>query len=130
MKFLELEAAYLVIGAFIMIVTIYVTTRPFMAKSAFKIGVTGVFLLLCIFIGLHYFITTNRMAEVSDRFISGKPVICENKIQRKAEQSVIISKELGWSLKDDIFTNPQYSRGFHSARCINLYTKEFPKPTK
>ena len=130
MKFLELEAAYLVIGTFILVVTIFVTTRPFMSKSAFKIGVTGVFILLSIFIGLHYFITTNRMAEVSDRFISGKPVICENRIQRKAEQSVIISKALGWSLKNDIFTNPQYSRGFHTARCISLYTKDFPKPSK
>lgn len=129
MKFLELEAAYLVIGAFILIVTAFVTTRPFVGKNAFKIGFPGVFIILSIFIGMHFYITTSRIAEVSERFTAGKPVICENKIQRKTEQSVIISKDLGWSLKDDVFTNPQYARGFHSARCISFYNKEHPKPT-
>jgi hypothetical protein len=130
MKFLELEAAYLAIGIFILAVTAFVTTREFVGKNAFKIGFPGVFIILSIFILLHYYITTNRMSEVETRFNDNKPVICENRIQRKAEQSVIISKSLGWSLENDIFTNPQYARGFHTARCINFYTKEFPESTK
>jgi hypothetical protein len=126
MKFLELEAAYLVIAAFILIVTVFVTTRPFVGKNAFKIGFPMVTAILAIFIIAHYVITTNRMDDVQTRFNDNKPVICENKIQRKTEQSVIISKALGWSLKDDLFSNPQYTRDFHTARCIELFTKEFP----
>ncbi len=128
MKFLELEAAYLVIGAFIMVVTLFVTTRPFVGKNAFKIGVPFVFCALAFFIGLHYYVTTERMAGVKERFDNGMPVICENKIQRKAAKSIIIRKKLGWSLEEDIFTNPKYARGFHTARCIKFYTEEFPEP--
>jgi energy-coupling factor transporter transmembrane protein EcfT len=128
MKFLELEAAYLVIGVFILIITAIVTTRSFVGKNAFKIGFTGVFIFLSICILLHYFITTNRMEEVKNRFNENNPVICENKIERKIEQSIIITKELGWKLEGDIFVNPQYIRGFHTARCISYYDKKHPKP--
>lgn len=130
MKFLELEAAYIVIGIFILVVTAIVTTRSFVGKNAFKIGFPFVFVSLTFFICLHYYVTTDRMEGVSERFHDGKPVICENKIQRKTEQSVIISKALGWELKDDLFTNPEYVRGFHSARCIKFFTKEFPEEEK
>ena len=127
MKFFELEAAYIVIGIFILVVTAFVTTRPFVGKNAFKIGFPLVFGFLCVAIGLHYYITTDRMDGVSQRFNEGKPVICENRIQRKTEQSVIITQDKGWTLKDDLFTNPQYVRGFHTARCIKFFTKEFPE---
>ena len=127
MKFLELEGAYLVIGAFILIVTTFVTTRPFVGKNAFKIGFPGVFIILSFFIIAHYIVTTNRMETVQNRFAEGKPVICENRAQRKVAQSVIIIERLGWSLKNDVFTNPAYVRGFHSARCLELFNEEFPK---
>ena len=128
MRFLELEAAYLVIGVFILVVTTFVTTRPFVGKNAFKIGFPFVFIMLSFFIGMHYYITTDRMDGVQERFDAGMPVICENRIQRKAERSIIITKKLGWSLDEDIFVNPKYSRGFHTARCLKHYTEEFPEP--
>ena len=56
--FLELEAVYLVIGAFIMTVTVVVTTRDFMPKVAFKRGMLGVGGTLVLMIGFHYNMTT------------------------------------------------------------------------
>ncbi len=127
MKFLELEGAYLAIGVFILIITTYVTTRPFVGKNAFKIGFPMVFSVLAFFILAHYFVTTNRMDTAEKRFLSGKPIICENRVQRKVSPSIIISQKQGWSLEDNLFTNPEYSRGFHSARCLELFTPEFPE---
>jgi hypothetical protein len=117
-KFLELEGAYLVIAAFIMVVTVFVTTRPFMGKSAFKIGVPLVFVILATLIFAHFYVVTSRMSEVKTTFLDNKSVICENRTQRKVAQSIIISKELGWSLQGDNFSNPEYNRTFHTARCL------------
>lgn len=39
-------------------------------------------------------------------------------IGRKAAQSVIVSKDLGWRMEGDLFTHPGYTRTFHAARCI------------
>ncbi|RXJ57610.1 hypothetical protein [Candidatus Marinarcus aquaticus] len=124
--FFELEAAYIVIGIFILAVTAFVTTRPFVGRNAFKIGFPGVFLILTFFIIAHYVVTTNRMNDVETRFIDHKPVICENRVQRKVNPSVIISQAQGWSLNEHIFTNPQYNRGFHTARCLELFNEEYP----
>ena len=117
-KFLELEVAYLVIAAFIMVVTVFVTTRPFMGKSAFKIGVPLVFVILATLIFAHFYVATDRMKEVETTFLNGKSIICENRVNRKGARSIIISQELGWSLENNLFTNPVYSRPFHSARCL------------
>lgn len=127
MLFLELEGAYIGIGIFILIITTYVTTRPFVGKNAFKIGFPMVFAVLAFFILAHYFVTTNRMATAEARFLSGKPIICENRVQRKVAPSIIISQKQGWALEQNIFSNPEYSRGFHSARCLELFTEEFPE---
>ncbi len=127
-KFLELEGAYLAICVFILIITTVVTTRSFVGKNAFKIGFPAVFLFLAFFIGLHFYVTTDRMNGVKERFHEGKPVICENRINRKAEQSIIISNKEGWSLDEDIFVSPKFVRPFHTARCLKFYNKEFPEP--
>jgi hypothetical protein len=127
MQFLELEGAYLVIGGFVLIVTAFVTTRSFVGKNAFKIGFPMVFAVLTFFILAHYFVTTNRMATAETRFLNGKPIICENRVQRKVAPSIIISQKQGWALEKNIFTNPEYSRSFHSARCLEHFTPEFPQ---
>ena len=118
MKFLELEAAYLVIGVFILAVTAFVTTRPFMAKGAFKKGMISVVMFMGTAIGVHYFVTTSRMDEVKAEFNRGGNVICESRARRKVAQSVIISKDKEWVLDGDIFRSKKYSRPFHSARCL------------
>ena len=118
-RFFELEVAYIVIGIFFLIVTIFVTTRDFMPKVAFKRGVIGVFAIFAFMIGLHYYLTTKRMAGVKEIFNNGETVICENKMRRTISQSVLISKKLGWRLNGDYFTNPEFERDFHTARCVD-----------
>lgn len=118
MQFLELEGGYLVIGGFILAVTIFVTTRPFMPKNSLKKGFLVVFTFLFTAILTHYLITTHRMNDVKSAFANGQNVICESRAIRKVSQSVIINQKLGWKIEDDIFISTQYERGFHTARCI------------
>ncbi len=118
MKFLELEGAYIIIAVFILAIGAFVTTREFMPKNAFKKGMPILFIILSTLILLHYYVTTNRMKEVKSAFDSGKVVICESRENRKGAQSILISKDKFWKLQEDIFVNDQYSRGFHSARCL------------
>jgi hypothetical protein len=117
-KFFILEGGYLIIAALILLVTLFVTTRPFMSKGAPKKGLAYVTLVLAFFIGAHYYITTSRMAEVRSAFENGQDVICESRVLRKAAQSVIIKKSDNWQMDGDNFVSPNFSRPFHSARCI------------
>jgi hypothetical protein len=119
-RFLQLEGGYLVIVGFILLVTIFVATRPFVAGGKnWKKAVLVVAGILMPFIFAHFYMTTTRMDEVQTRFKNGKPVICESRAIRKVAQSVIINPKLdGWYLEGDLFKSPHYTRGFHSARCI------------
>ncbi|MEA3455583.1 MAG: hypothetical protein U9R26_03665 [Campylobacterota bacterium] len=117
-KFLILEGGNLVIALFFVLIVLFVTTRSFMAKGAFKKGMTGILVVVTILIGWHYNSTVNRMIAVKIAFEKGQPVICESRMDRKAAQSVIIQKSLEWSMEGDNFTSPNYNRSFHSARCI------------
>ena len=117
-EFFILEGAYLILAFLILLVTIFVTTRPFMSKSAPKTGIISVSIILALFIGLHYYITINRIKSVKEAFKSGKKVICESRANTKAAQSIIIHKAYGWKLKGDYFTSPEFERDFHLARCI------------
>ncbi len=118
--FLELEIVYLVIGAFIMIITAFVTTRDFVPKVAFKRGMIGVGLFIGGMIAFHFNMTTSRMEGVKDIFNKGETVICENKMRRTISRSVLLSKELGWRLDGDKFKNDGYERDFHTSRCIEF----------
>jgi len=118
--FFELEAVYLVIGAFIMTVTAIVTTRDFVPRVAFKRGMLGVGGFLIFMIGFHYNMTTSRMEGVKEIFNEGKTIICENKMRRTISRSVLLSQELGWSLEGDEFVNSEYERNFHTSRCIEF----------
>ena len=115
--FFELEAVYLVIGVFIMVVTAIVTTRDFVPRVAFKRGMLGVGGFLVLMIGFHYNMTTSRMQGVKKIFNAGETVICENKMRRTISRSVLLSKELGWSIEGDKFVNSDYERDFHTSRC-------------
>ena len=118
--FFELEAVYLVIGAFIMTVTAVVTTRSFMPKVAFKRGMLLVGGFLVIMIGFHHWMTTTRMANVKEMFNNDETIICENKMRRSVSRSVLLSKDMGWSLVGDEFVNPEYERNFHTSRCLEF----------
>lgn len=127
MKFLELEAAYLVIAILILIVTAFVTTRPFSRNVSFKKIFSIVFLVLAFLIGFHYNMTSSRMNAVETRFLESNPIICENRTKKEFSRTIIIDLDGGWSLKDNVFTNPEYFKAFHSARCLEHFTQEFPK---
>jgi len=118
-RFFELEVVYLVIGLFFLAITLFVTTRDFMPKVAFKRGIIGVTLVLAVMISIHYSITTKRMAGVKEIFNEGGTIICENKMRRTISRSVILSKARGWSIEGDNFTSPDFERDFHTSRCVD-----------
>ena len=121
-NFFYLEGGYLILALIIMLVTLYVTTRPFMGKDAVKRGRGSVGTILALLIGAHYWVTTERMSEVRDAFNRGEKIICESRIIRKGAQSIILSKKLGWRLDGDYFVSDAYNRPFFTARCI-VYDK-------
>ncbi|SFV69430.1 hypothetical protein MNB_SV-14-945 [hydrothermal vent metagenome] len=117
-KFLELEAGYLVIGLVILLITLFVTTRPFFKKGAVLKGLISVGIFLAFAIGMHYKITTDRMASVKSAFKEGKTIICESRATRKVAQSVDVNINREWVLEGDVFSSVNYGRVFHTARCL------------
>ena len=118
-KFFYLEGAYLILAGIILLITLFVTTRPFMSKNAPKKGRTWVSIVLAIVIGTHFYITTSRIAEVKKAFNEGKTVVCESRMLRKMAQSIRIQKGISdWQIDGDNFVSPHYTRPFHLARCI------------
>jgi len=121
--FFELEIVYIIIGIFILVITAFVTTRDFVPRVAFKRGMFGVSSLLIFMIGFHYFMTTSRMIGVKKLFNEGVTIICENKMRRTISRSILLSKNLGWSIEGDMFVNKDYERDFHTSRCIEYKTE-------
>ena len=118
-NFLTLEGGYLALGVFILAITLFVSTRPFMPKGSVKKWMPRIFLLIAVFIAVHYIITTDRMRDVKEAFLKNEIVICESRAQRKVAQSIEIKKPREWTLSDDgMFSSPNYARKFFSARCI------------
>lgn len=116
--FLKLEAGYLGIALFVLIVTLIVTTRSFVAKGIWKKSLAIMAIIMGIFIGLHYIVTSARIYDVEKTFNTGGKVICENRAIRKVSQSVIIEKSNEWSLENHMLSSPNYNREFFTARCI------------
>jgi len=116
--FFRLEAGTLTIAAFFLAIAIFVATRPFMPAGAFRKIVIPTAIVLALLVGLHYRMTTGRMEEVKATFNRGGDIVCENRGTRTGPPSIVISQSLGWKLEGDIFTNPDFSRPFHSARCV------------
>ena len=128
--FFELEIVYIVIGIFFLLVTFFVTTRDFMPKVAFKRGILGVIVIFSIMISAHYFVTTKRIAGVKEIFNNGGTIICENKMRRTISRSVLISKELEWRLEGNYFVSDNFTRDFHTARCVDyspINPEDIPK---
>jgi len=116
--FFYLEGAYLILAGIILLVTLFVTTRPFMAKGAVKKGLVSVSMVLAVMIGAHYYVTTKRMAEVKEAFRQNRSILCESRMQRKVSQVVHIKRANGWRLEGDNFVSDYYERPFFLARCI------------
>ena len=116
--FLKLEAGYLGIALFILAITIIVSSRSFVKDGTWKKSIPIVFIILGIFIGMHYFVTTSRIYEVENTFNNNGKIICENRAVRKVSQSVTIEKTNEWTLENHMLSSPNYSREFFTARCI------------
>ena len=116
--FLKLEAGYLAIAIFILVVTIIVTTRKFIPAGVWKKALLIMTIIMGIFIGLHYIVTMDRINEVETAFNNHEKVICENRAVRKVSQSVTIEKTNEWTLENHMLSSPNYSREFFTARCI------------
>lgn len=116
--FLELEIVYIVIGAFILSITAFVTSRDFVPAGAFKKGMLIVGAFVAVMILFHYNMTTSRMNGVEKMFNDGDTIICENKMRRTISKSVLLSKEMGWKMEDHLFKHVDYERDFHTSRCV------------
>ena len=116
--FLKLEAGYLAIAIFILVVTIIVTTRKFIPAGVWKKALLIMTIIMGIFIGLHYIVTMDRINEVETACNNHEKVICENRAVRKVSQSVTIEKSNEWTLENHMLSSPNYSRDFFTARCI------------
>ena len=116
--FFKLEAGYLAIGLFALAITLIVTTRSFVPKGLWKKAIPLMTMLLAIFIGTHYFVTSQRINEVETAFTNNEKVIWENRAIRKVSQSVTIEKSNEWTLENHMLSSPNYSRDFFTARCI------------
>ena len=118
-KFFYLEGAYLILASLILLVTLFVTTRPFMSDSAPKKGLISVGVVLALLIGFHFYFTISRMEAVKEAFNEGKAVLCESRMLRNMAQVIEIKKGVaGWELKGDEFVSPNFVRTFYTARCI------------
>jgi hypothetical protein len=116
--FFKLEAGYLAIALFALAITLIVTTRSFVPKGLWKKAIPLMTMVLAIFIGTHYFVTSQRINEVENAFNNNEKVICENRAIRKVSQSVTIEKSNEWTLENHMLSSPNYSRDFFTARCI------------
>ena len=116
--FLTLEAGYLAIAIFILVVTIIVTTREFIPAGVWKKALAIMVVIMGIFIGSHYVVTIDRINEVENTFNNHEKIICENRAIRKVSQSVTIEKSNEWTLENHMLSSPNYSREFFTARCI------------
>ena len=117
-NFFFLEGAYLVLGLFALLITLFVTTRPFMAKESVQKGLLWVFGVIVLMVAGHYTVTTSRMSEVRIAFENDQTIICESRATRKVAQTVIVQKSNEWRLEEDNFVSPNYARPFFMARCI------------
>jgi glucan phosphoethanolaminetransferase (alkaline phosphatase superfamily) len=117
-EFFYLEGIYLIIAFFILLITIFVTTRSFMPKNALKKGLLYTTTLLSIFIIGHFIVTKQRMQSVKEAFYNNKTIICENRIYTKGANFVEIKNNGLWKLINNNFSNPHYSRDFFIARCF------------
>mgnify|MGYP003497448762 FL=1 len=122
--FLKLEAGYLAIAIFILVVTIIVTTRKFIPAGVWKKALLIMTIIMGIFIGLHYIVTMDRINEVETAFNNHEKVICENRAVRKVSQSVTIEKTNEWTLENHMLSSPNYNREFFTARCIKYVPVE------
>ena len=117
-EFFILEGAYLFIALIALLVTVFVTTRPFMSKGALKKGLFFVGSFFAVAIITHFIVSKNRMESVKKAFKNGKEIVCENRVYTKGAVYITINKNEEWKIENNYFMSPNYTRKFFLARCI------------
>jgi len=117
-EFFYLEGVYLIIASFILMITVFVTTREFMPEGSLKKGLIYVGVILAFFILLHYIVTKNRMNDVVNAFKNGKVILCENRVYTKGANFIELKNNGDWKIEDNHFKNSNFTRDFFIARCI------------
>ncbi len=114
LDFFKEEFVYILIALFILGITIFVTTRPFVAKGARK-AIPVVALLLAGLLWLHYSWRMHHIKEVAKAFDEGKNILCLDKTNKYG--SVLVHKG-EWQLKNDEFVHPEFPRSYNIRQCI------------
>ncbi|NPA81394.1 MAG: hypothetical protein GXO31_02170 [Epsilonproteobacteria bacterium] len=111
--FFREEAVYIFIALFVFGITVFIATRPFIAKGARKaIPIVGGLLLLGLI--AHYNYIKNHIKEVKEAFREGKNIICVDKTTKLG--GILIHKG-AWRIEGDEFVNP-HSRRYNVRQCI------------
>jgi len=112
--FLKEEMVYLFIGAFILAIITFVSTRDFVNLNPKKVVPISAVVILAL-IGLHYIYRVHHIKEVTKAFKEGKNILCLDKTNKIGY--VLINKG-EWKLKDGEFVHPEFPRGYNIRACV------------
>ncbi len=113
-NFFKEEIIYIFISLFILGITVFVTTRPFMSKKA-KLAIPFMFLFLTLALIAHYNLRMEHIKEVREAFEEGKDIMCLDKTNKIGH---VMVKKGEWRLKGDTFVNPEFARVYNIRQCI------------
>ena len=114
--FFREEIIFIFISLFILGITIFITTREFIPKKS-KIAIPVMTILLGAGLIFHYQYRKKTMQEVKEAFEHNRTILCVDKTNRASGQ-VVINKRAQWIIKDDLFINPAFDRGYNIRQCI------------
>ncbi len=113
-NFFKEELIFILISLFILGITVFVTTRPFVDKGARKaIPLVALFLILALV--AHYRFRQNLIEEVKEGFMRGETILCMDKTNKIGY--VIVHKG-EWKMEEDNFTHPEFPRSYNIRNCI------------
>ena len=113
-NFFKEEFIFILVALFILGITIFVTTRPFVAKGARK-AIPVVAVLLAIALVAHYYFRQNLMQEVRQGFSEGKTILCMDKTNKIG---YVVIHQGEWQLRGDEFVHPEFPRSYNIRNCI------------
>lgn len=116
-NFLLVETPYLVISIFILVVFLFVATRPFVSRLLLKRGLPVLLVFLSVGIGVHYISTENRAQEVKKGFEDGYIIFCSERRSKSGDRNIEVSKGDIWKLEGEFFVNNDQNK-FSIRQCV------------